>query len=144
MKRLIASAAVAAVLATGALAEGVTHHIAFHVDQNDPKVMNLTLNNVQNVSQYYESKGDKVVIEVVAYGPGLTMYIPGKSPVEDRISAMSLAMDNVSFSACGNTKRKMSEKMGHEIEIMNEATVVPAGVVRLVELQEQGYAYIRP
>jgi len=38
----------------------------------------------------------------------------------------------------------MSKKAGHEIPIMEEATVVPSGVVRLVELQEQGYAYVRP
>lgn len=144
MKKLIASAAIATALATGAFAEGKTHHIAFHVDQNDPKVMNMALNNVQNVAKYYESKGDTVVIEVVAYGPGLMMYIPGKSPVADRISTMSLGIENLSFSACGNTKRKMEEKMGGEVAIMDEASVVPSGVVRLVELQEDGYAYVRP
>ena len=33
---------------------------------------------------------------------------------------------------------------GHEIALMDEARLVPSGVVRLIELQEQGYAYIRP
>ena len=142
--RILAAAALAASLATGAWAEGKTHYLAIHVDENDPKVMNIALNNVQNVTKYYESRGDKVVIEVVAYGPGLNMYIPGKSPVADRISAMSLGMDNVSFAACGNTLRKMREKTGKDIQVMEEATVVPSGVVRLMELQEQGYAYVRP
>ncbi len=127
-----------------AVAEGKTHHVAIHVDQGDPKVMNLALNNVQNIRKYYESVGDDVVIEVVAYGPGLKMFIPGKSPVEDRIKTLSLELDNLSFSACGNTRRKMSEKLGHEVPIMEEASVVPSGVVRLIELQEQGYAYVRP
>ncbi len=142
--KVLAATALAIGLATSALAEGQTHYIAFHVDENDPKVMNLTLNNVQNVTKYYESKGDKVVIEVVAYGPGLTMLVEGKSPVADRISVMSLGMENVSFAACGNTLRKMSEKAGKEIPIMEEARIVTSGVVRLVELQEQGYAYVRP
>ena len=138
--------AIAGVLAVSlpAAAEGKTHHIAIHVDQNDPKVMNMALNNVQNIRKYYESVGDEVVIEVVAYGPGLVMFIPGKSPVEDRIKTLSLELDNLSFSACGNTRRKMGEKLGHEVPIMEEASVVPSGVVRLVELQEEGYAYIRP
>lgn len=144
MKRILASAALAATLATGAWAEGVTHHVAIHVDQNDPKVMNMALNNAQNVAKYYESQGDDVVIEMVAYGPGLMMLIPGKSPVADRISAMSLEMENLSFAACGNTLRKMSEKAGKDVHVMSEAKVVPSGVVRLVELQEQGYAYVRP
>lgn len=126
------------------LGRSKTHYLAVHVDENDPQVMNIALNNVANVTKHYESMGDTVVVEVVAHGPGLNMYIPGKSPVADRISVMSLEMENLSFAACGNTKAAMSKKAGHEIELMTEVTVVPSGVVRLIELQEQGYAYVRP
>ncbi|WP_146587838.1 DsrE family protein [Puniceibacterium confluentis] len=144
MKHLITAAALATAMATGALAEGQTHHVAIHVDENDPQVMNMALNNAQNVAAYYAENGDSVVIEMVAYGPGLTMLIPGKSPVEQRISAMSLEMENISFSACGNTLDAMQKKAGHDISLMEEAKITPSGVVRLIELQEQGYAYIRP
>ncbi|MCP4074339.1 MAG: hypothetical protein GY742_21840 [Hyphomicrobiales bacterium] len=120
------------------------HRIAFHVDQNDPKVMNMTLNNVQNVRKYYDAKGEKVVIEVVAYGPGLMMYSEAKSPVKDRIAAMSLEISDLKFSACGNTHRKMSKKMGKNMELIGEAEMVPSGVVQLVTLQEDGYSYVRP
>lgn len=144
MKRLVVAAAAVSVIATSVWAEGQTHFVAVHVDQNDPQVMNLALNNVTNITRYYESQGDQVVIEVVAYGPGLNMFIPGKSPVEDRISTMSLEMDNLSFAACGNTHRVMSERAGKDVPIMDEASMVPSGVVRLIELQEQDYAYIRP
>ncbi|MEL6101161.1 MAG: hypothetical protein AAFV87_12405 [Pseudomonadota bacterium] len=142
MKHLIAGLAMMA--ATGVLAEGMTHYVAVHVDENDPQLMNMALNNVQNLTAYYEGQGDDVVVEVVTYGPGLNMLIPGKSPVEQRISAMSLEMDNLSFAACGNTHRKMSEKAGAPVELMTEAKMVPSGVVRLIELQENGFAYIRP
>ncbi|MBO6884504.1 MAG: DsrE family protein [Marivita sp.] len=144
MKHLITAAALSVALASGALAEGLTHHVAIHVNENDPQVMNIALNNAQNVANYYASKGDEVVIEMVAYGPGLNMFIPGKSPVEDRISAMSLELENLSFSACGNTLAAMQKKAGHDIVLMSEATVTPSGVVRLIELQEQGYAYVKP
>ena len=147
MKNLFTAAALAVgltVSAGAAWAGGQTHHIVFHVDQNDPQVMNMTLNNVANVTKYYETQGDDVVAEVVAYGPGLNMYVKGKSPVADRISAMSLEMEHLSFSACGNTLRKMSEKAGKDVALMSEATVVPSGVVRLVQLQQDGYAYVRP
>ena len=72
------------------------------------------------------------------------MFVTGKSPVEERISVMSLELENVSFAACGNTHRAMSEKAGKDIPLMSEAAVVPSGVVRLIELQEEGYAYVRP
>jgi intracellular sulfur oxidation DsrE/DsrF family protein len=120
------------------------HRIAFHVDQNDPKIMNMTLNNVQNVRKFYDAKGEKVIIEVVAYGPGLNMFVEAKSPVKERIAVMSLEISDLKFSACGNTHRKMSKKSGKDIKLISEAEMVPSGVVRLVELQEDGYAYVRP
>lgn len=121
-----------------------THHVAIHVDQNDPQVMNLALNNAQNVASYYAGIGDEVIIEVVAYGPGFNMFVAGTSPVEARISAMALENDNLTFAACANTLAKMVEKAGKDVPILSEATMVPSGVVRLIELQENGYAYVRP
>jgi intracellular sulfur oxidation DsrE/DsrF family protein len=144
MKKLFATLAAFLFATQLAYAAGVVHKVAIHVDQADPAVQNMALNNAINVTQYYESQGDTVIIELVAYGPGLTMYIPGKSKVGDRISTMSLEMENLSFAACGNTHRKMSEKAGQEIPLMDEAKVVTSGVVRLIELQEAGYAYVRP
>jgi len=119
-------------------------HIAFHVDENDPAVMNMALNNAQNVQNYYAAQGDEAVIEIVAYGPGLNMFVAGKSPVADRISTMSLEIDDITFSACGNTHRKMSQKAGSDVALLPEAQIVPSGVVQLVTLQQKGYAYIRP
>lgn len=126
-----------------AFAEGMTHKIAIHVNENDPAIMNIALNNIKNVTKYYASKGDQVVVELVTYGPGLKM-LTADSPVKERISAMSLDMDSLQFSACGNTHRNMSKKAGKEVELLSEAEIVPSGVVRLVELQEDGFAYVKP
>lgn len=144
MIRQFTLAAVLALSPLAALAEGKMHKVAVHVNQNDAKVMNMALNNVQNLANFYAEQGDEVTVEVVAYGPGLNMFIPGKSPVADRIETMSLEHENLSFAACGNTYRKMKEKAGHEIALLSEARVVPSGVVRLIELQEQGFSYVRP
>jgi intracellular sulfur oxidation DsrE/DsrF family protein len=145
MKLRILTAATAAILlsVTGAFAAEL-HKLALHVDQNDPAVMNLALNNAANVKAYYAAKGEEVKIEIVAYGPGLKMYTMD-SPVKERIAAMSLEYpDEMQFSACGNTLKKMSEKAGKDVKLLSEAVVVPAGVVRLMELHEDGYNYIRP
>ena len=131
-------------LAVMARADEAVHKLAIHVDQNDPAVMNLALNNAQNVKQYYESKGEKVLIEIVAYGPGLEMFVDDKSPVKDRIAAMSLESPEITFAACGNTHDAMVKKAGKEVPLVSEATVVQSGVVRLMELQADGYAYVRP
>ncbi|MEX0405351.1 hypothetical protein ABGN05_06765 [Aquibium sp. LZ166] len=126
-----------------AQAEEAEHRLAIHVDQNDPAVMNLALNNAQNVKAYYATQGEDVAIEIVAYGPGLNMYV-ADSPVKDRISAMAKESPDVEFSACGNTLAAMTKKAGKDIPLLSEAHIVPSGVVRLMELQEQGWSYVRP
>ena len=125
-------------------ADPKTHKVAIHVDENDPARMNMALNNVANVKKYYESIGEEVEIELVAYGPGLHMLRSDTSPVKDRIALMSLEIDNLTFSACGNTHSAMTKKAGKEIELIDEAVMVQSGVVQLIGLQEQGYSYIRP
>ncbi|MBR9890419.1 hypothetical protein GYB14_01890 [bacterium] len=143
MRKTIALAATLAVAPLSAWAEGKTHHVAFHVDQNDPHVLNMALNNAKNLTQYYAEQGDEVVIEMVTYGPGLHMLIEGKTPVKDRIETLSLELP-ITFSACGNTIANIEKKTGAPVTLLEEAQVVPSGAARLVELQEEGYSYLRP
>jgi intracellular sulfur oxidation DsrE/DsrF family protein len=137
-------ALVAALCAPSLAAAAEAVKIAFHVDDNDPAKMNLTLNNAANVAKYYEAQGTPTEIEVVTYGPGLMMLVAGKSPVAARIAAMSLEHESLSFSACANTMAGMEKKTGAPVVLISEAKITPSGVVRLVELQGQGYAYIKP
>jgi uncharacterized protein len=122
-----------------------SHRVAIQVDQNDPAVMNLALNNATNVIEYYRAKGETVDVDVVTYGPGLHMLRADSSPVQDRIKGLRDAAfpGKIQFSACSNTKENMEKKEG-PISIMSDAVLVPSGVVRLMELQEQGWSYIRP
>jgi intracellular sulfur oxidation DsrE/DsrF family protein len=144
----VAALAVAAVFAMPAYAaeNAKPHRIAIQIDQNDPALMNLVLNNVSNLTEYYHSKGEQVQIEVVAYGPGLNMLREDKSPVKDRLKRIKEGSfpSTVNFSACHNTMMGMEKAEGHPIPIVPQASVVLAGVVRLSELQEQGWSYIRP
>jgi uncharacterized protein len=120
------------------------HRLAVQVDVNDPAVMNLALNNVSNVAQHYSELGQKVEIELVAFGPGLHMLRDDTSPVKARIKSMSEAVPNLTFAACGNTRENMTRAEAKDIPIVSQAKVVKAGVVRLMELQERGWSYLRP
>ncbi len=145
-RRLATAAALSIALGSSALAaDGKTHRIAIQVDQNDPAVMNMVLNNATHVMDPYRGKGEDVDVEIVAYGPGMHMLRADTSPVADRIKQLKAAgAGKIQFSACNNTKQGMEKAEGHAISIVPEATVVPSGVVRLMELQEQGWSYVRP
>ena len=121
-----------------------THKVAIQVNQNDKAVMDLALNNAKNIIEFYKGKGEPVAIEIVTYGPGLHMLRADTSPVKDRIAPMALENRNLKFIACANTQANQSKAEGKQVTLISEATVMPSGVVRLMELQNQGYAYIRP
>jgi uncharacterized protein len=81
---------------------------------------------------------------VVTFGPGLHMVRDDTSPVKARIEEMALSMPEVSFKACGNTQEKMHKAENKEIPIIPQAKLVESGVVRVMELQEKGWTYVKP
>ena len=120
------------------------YRLEIQVDSDDRAIMNLALANARNALDYYNERGEKLAVEFVTYGPGLTMLRADTSPVKDRITAFRKSLPAVVFSACNNTKTAAEKTEGKEIVLVAEATLVPAGVVRLMELQEQGWSYLRP
>src|SRR4051812_4196000 len=125
---------------------GKTHHIAIQIDPNGPQVMNLVLNNATNVIEHYRAKKEEVDVDIVAYGPGLHMLRADTSPVQDRIKRIRNMVfpGKIQFSACNNAKEAMEKTEGRAISILPDAIMVPSGVVHLMELQEQGWSYVRP
>jgi intracellular sulfur oxidation DsrE/DsrF family protein len=121
-----------------------SHRLAIQVDTADAPTMDLALVNAANVSQYYSAIGEEIEIEIVAYGPGVHMLREDTSPVKARIRSFMEGMPNVAFTACGNTLEAMRKVEKKPIPLTAGVTVVPAGVVRLMELQEQGWSYVRP
>lgn len=119
------------------------HRVVVQVTQNDPAVMNMALNNVENLVNYFHAKGEKIEVEVVAYGAGLNMMRSDTSPVKDRLLALS-GNKNITFSGCGNTLAKQSAVENKPISLVPEAHIVSAGIARVVELEEDGWTYIRP
>jgi intracellular sulfur oxidation DsrE/DsrF family protein len=120
------------------------HRLVLQVNTNEPAMMNLALNNATNVAEYYKDLGEKVTIEVVTFGPGLHMLRDDTSPVKARIKAITESTPAIAFKACGNTQEKMHKSENKEIPLIPEAQVVKSGVVRVMELQERGWTYVKP
>ena len=120
------------------------HRLVLQVNANEPATMNLALNNATNVEQYYKTLGEKVEIEVITFGPGLHMLRDDTSPVKDRIKSIAEKTPSITFKACGNTQENMGKAENKTIPLLAEATLVKSGVVRVMELQEQGWTYVRP
>lgn len=113
--------------------------LVIQVSTDDPRTQKIALNNAVNLQKLYGV--DNVEIEIVAYGPGLGL-LTEKSKQADRVT--SLAMQDITFSACGNTMKAVERKSGNMPVLLDGVGQVTAGVARIMELQLQGYAYIRP
>lgn len=146
LKRLAGAVLLGAVLAAPASVARAepAARVAIHVDEDNVQTMNMALNNAANIRNFYADRGEEVVIEIVTYGPGLHMLRADTSPVKDRIATMALEYDNLTFSACLNTVEAMEQQSNADVPLVSEAEVVPSGAVRLIELQQQGFAYLRP
>ncbi len=122
----------------------MVHRIVIQVDTDDPTTMRIALGNSLNAKKYYDSKGEKVVLEIVTYGPGITMLRSDTSPVKDQIEGVRTSIPGITLSMCNNAKESAEKREGKTIIPLPGVQIVPAGIVRVVELQEQGYSYVRP
>jgi intracellular sulfur oxidation DsrE/DsrF family protein len=110
--------------------------IIIQVSDNDTVKWNLALNNAKNIQK--DVGTDNVVIEIVAFGPGVNM-LKAESEVGNRIND---AVDTgVQVNACQNTMRNF--KLSKE-DMNARVGYVPSGVVEIMQRQQQGYAYLRP
>ena len=119
--------------------EGNPHKIVIQVSTDDARTQTIAMNNAVNLQKHFGP--ENVDVEIVAYGPGLGMLTANNDQAQ-RVS--SLAMQDIRFSACKNTMRKVEKKKGKMPTLAEGVGTVDSGVVRIMELQGQGYAYIRP
>ncbi len=86
----------------------------------------------------------KIEIRIIAHGPGLHMFRDDTSPVKKRVSNLAASQDGLSFYACSNTRERMEKAEGKTLTIMDEASMVSSGIAEIMELQIQGWNYIKP
>jgi intracellular sulfur oxidation DsrE/DsrF family protein len=138
---LTAALAVPLLGTLGACASGgpgptARERVVIQVSDGDPAKWNLALNVAGNVQQAFGK--DKVDVAIVAYGPGIGM-LKAMAPVEARVSGA--AAQGVQVLACENTMRR--EKLV-KADMNPGIRYVQAGVIEIMRLQREGWAYVRP
>ncbi len=113
--------------------------VVYHLADADRVV--FVLGNLQNHLDGVGGAG-KADIRLVVHGPALRAF--HALAAEDHIVAMmkKLVDAGVGFDACANTMKAQ----GVKLDDLTPGFVVAerGGVVRLAELQQQGFAYLRP
>ncbi len=119
--------------------EGTSTKLVIQISENDPSKQHLALSNVYNLQKFYGL--DNIEIEVVAYGPGISILDPdGKEASRVR----SLMAQDVIFTGCQNTLDTIKDKTGKDQQLIDDVKIVRAGIARIIGLQDQGYRYLHP
>ncbi|MEH2482910.1 intracellular sulfur oxidation DsrE/DsrF family protein [Nitrobacteraceae bacterium AZCC 2146] len=113
--------------------------VVYHLSDLDR--VNFVLGNIQN---HFDGVGgpDHVTLALVVHGPALrAFHLASANPdITGRLGHFSKA--GLEMAACGNTMKAQSVTLG---ELQPGFVIADrGGVVRLAELQSQGYLYLRP
>jgi intracellular sulfur oxidation DsrE/DsrF family protein len=114
--------------------------MAIQLNSSDPLTQKMALLNARNLKAVIGK--DNIDVELVIYGPGLSalkMESTNSSRIKDLMNRYGLKV-----SICEGTLKGYAKRHGAEPDIIEGVTRVPTGAVRILELQEQGYAYMRP
>ena len=115
-------------------------HVVLQLADGDEKTQARTLSVANNLIKHYGGP-DFIDIEVVAYGPGISLLQPDNSNHE-RIS--SLMANDVRFVGCKNTLDTIERTTGERPELIADVILVQTGVARIIERAQQGFVVIRP
>ena len=127
---------VAEPLATAAQPVPQRNRVVIQVSDGDAAKWNLALNNARNLQTDLGS--GNVDIEIVAYGPGIGM-LKLDSPVANRVGEAKDA--GVKVMACENTMK--AQKLARA-DMLDGIGYVGAGVVEIMQKQQEGWVYLRP
>lgn len=116
------------------------HKIVFQLNQADEHYQTAILNSISALLTQYV---DDIAIAVVVWGPGI--HLLAKTPqrpvpplLQQRVRSMAEAY-GVRFIGCGNTMQTVGWTRA---DMQDFIEVEHVGVGAVMELQEQGYAYL--
>jgi intracellular sulfur oxidation DsrE/DsrF family protein len=113
--------------------------VVYHLNESDK--VQFVIGNIEN---HFEGVGgpDNVTIALVVHGPALRAFHAASANPDIKGRLASFAKSGVELGACGNTMK--SQKVAVSDLLPGFVSLDRGGVVRIAELQSQGYVYLRP
>ena len=115
-------------------------HVVLQLADGDAQTQARTLSVANNLIKHYGGP-DFIDIEIVAYGPGISLLYPDNA---NRERVLSLMANDVRFVGCTNTLDTIERSTGGRPELIADVVLVKTGVARLIERAQQDYVVIRP
>lgn len=118
------------------------HKIVYHLSEPGVAKAKFVLGNIRNHIKGVGGWENIEALELVVHGPALKTFVTKEMDLDIKRALEQLQTQGMAFGACGNTMKALNIKLE---ELPDGSKHLPqGGVTRVMELQEQGYAYVRP
>ena len=118
------------------------HKIVYHLSDASLDRTKFVLGNIENHVRGVGGFDHIAAIELVVHGPALRNFVTAGMDPDVKAALARLQAQGLAFGACGNTMRALNISLE---QLPRGTHALPqGGVVRIMELEEQGYVYIRP
>jgi intracellular sulfur oxidation DsrE/DsrF family protein len=124
---------------TGARADANTQKVVYHL--SDAEKVAFVLSNVRN---HIDGMGgpQNIRIAIVVHGPALKSFLADTTNANVKTRVNSVINGGVVLHACANTM--VAQALTLNDLLPGFVIAEKGGVVRLAELQQDGYVYLRP
>jgi len=118
------------------------HNVVYHLDEAGLDKARSVLGNIENHIRGVGGADHIEAIELVVHGAALRNFVTASMDVALRAALDRLQTQGLAVGACGNTMKAFNITL----EQLPQGTrpLPQGGVVRVMELQEQGFVYLRP
>ena len=113
---------------------GRHHRIVMQLTSGDTLVHKGLMRQLRNMKE----AAPEMELEVVCHGPGMDMLMADRSIVAEKVREFS--DKDIHFLACENT---IKERKLDRAQVLPSAGFVNAGIIHIVERQEDGWSYIK-
>lgn len=110
------------------------HRIVMQLTSSDTLVHKNLMKQFRNMKE----AAPTMQLEVVCHGPGMDMLMSDRSVVQEKVK--EFAAKGIVFLACENT---ITERKLDRTKVLPDAGYVKAGIIHIVERQEEGWSYIK-
>lgn len=111
--------------------------VLFSIVDGNPRAIHHVLSSANNILKGYGP--ENIEMKIVVYYDGIKALLKKNREFTVRVDA--LMQYNIEFVACRNT---MQTKKIDQSELMDDVSVVQAGIMEIIERSQDGWIYIKP
>lgn len=117
--------------------------VVMHINSTDDYMQNTLLLETENLLQSYQNNPQAVQVEIVAYGPGVTLFDANQSKFIDRLAGLKNRFANLNYAVCGRSVKKIETDKHVRMKLIPDITITSSGLHQIIKRQQEGWHYIR-